>query len=167
METVEKTHLVWQDVCEDPKLQDLPFKIELTANGTLLMSPRRLKHGQRQHRIARLIEDHVPHVGTVIPECAIRTEDGTRVADVGWFSSQRWQVVEDEYEASVAPEICVEVLSPGNTVDEMNRKRKLYFVAGAAEVWICDIAGHMHFFNASGSCAAFRLVPTFPQHLDL
>lgn len=167
METLEKTHLLWKDVCEDPNLHDLPFKIELTANGTLLMSPTRLKHGQRQHRIARLLEDHVRVEGIIIPECAIRTQDGTRVADVGWFSRKRWAVVEDDYDASVAPEICVEVLSPGNTVEEMARKRVLYFGAGAEEVWICDIAGRMHFFDASGFLQASHLAPTFPLHLDL
>jgi len=35
----------------------------------------------------------------------------------------------------IAPEICVEVISPRNSPEEMAEKRALYFAAGADEVW--------------------------------
>ena len=47
---------------------------------------------------------------------------------------------------TIAPEICVEVVSPGNTRQEMEDKRALYFEAGAEEVWLCDVKGTLHFF---------------------
>lgn len=166
METIETTHLTWKDVCEDPNLRDLPFKIELTAQGQLLMSPTRLKHGDFQYSIARLLETHLSERGKIITECAIRTADGTRVADVGWFSQKRWTQVADAYDAPIAPEICIEVLSPGNTVEEMAMKRALYLEAGAQEVWICDIASTMHFFDADGQRTASALAPTFPHHIN-
>mgnify|MGYP001313879954 CR=1 FL=1 len=37
-----------------------------------------------------------------------------------------------------APEICLEILSPSNSIVEMEMKRALYFEAGAREVWECD-----------------------------
>ena len=37
---------------------------------------------------------------------------------------------------ALAPDICVEVLSPGNTVAEMKRKRTEFFTAGVKLVWI-------------------------------
>ncbi len=100
-------------------------------------------------------------------ECAIRTSDGTRVADIGWFSQARWEQVADAYDAPIAPEICIEVLSPGNTSEEMAMKRQLYFAAGAEKVWICDIAGVMHFFTSAGKHGRSASVPDFPAQMDV
>jgi Uma2 family endonuclease len=38
----------------------------------------------------------------------------------------------------VAPDLAVEVLSPGNTKKEMNRKIREYFLAGVRQVWLVD-----------------------------
>lgn len=40
--------------------------------------------------------------------------------------------------ASWTPDLVVEVLSAGNTREEMKRKLKEYFAAGVTIVWICD-----------------------------
>ena len=69
--------------------------------------------------------------GRASVELAIRTTDGTKVADAIWCSAERWAQIEDAYDAPVAPEICVEVLSPTNTEAEMETKRALYFKAGS------------------------------------
>ena len=34
----------WQEVCDDPSLQDLPFKIELNQHGEVIMNAVRVKH---------------------------------------------------------------------------------------------------------------------------
>ena len=39
---------------------------------------------------------------------------------------------------NVAPDLAVEVLSPGNTREEMQTKRNEYFAAGTQSVWIVD-----------------------------
>jgi Uma2 family endonuclease len=36
----------------------------------------------------------------------------------------------------VAPEICIEVVSPSNSVKELQEKREAYLASGAEEVWI-------------------------------
>lgn len=38
----------------------------------------------------------------------------------------------------IAPDLAVEVLSPGNTTGEMNRKLREYFLSGVREVWFID-----------------------------
>ena len=38
----------------------------------------------------------------------------------------------------LAPDLAVEVLSPGNTAAEMERKRREYFKAGVSVVWLVD-----------------------------
>jgi Uma2 family endonuclease len=72
--------------------------------------------------------------GKVLVECAIKTSRGTKVAGVALASNKRFMRIKSETDASVAPEVCVEVLSRSNTDKEMREKRKLYFERGAHEV---------------------------------
>jgi Uma2 family endonuclease len=58
------------------------------------------------------------------------------------------------------PEICVEILSPSNSVEEMVEKCALYFEAGAKEVWLCGMDGEITFYAPehsvhSGICRDF------------
>ena len=47
-----------------------------------------------------------------------------------------WQQHRCDNPLMVAPEICLEVISPSNSVKETQEKREAYFAAGAHEVWI-------------------------------
>ena len=151
----------WQEVCAHPSLQNLPFKIELNEWGQVVMSPTKLYHSAFQSRIARLL----PDVGTVLTECAIKTANGVKVADTAWVSDERWATIQDEAAASIAPEICVEVLSTSNTKEEIVEKRALYFAVGAREVWTCNKKGVMKFYDAQGEIKQSRLVPAFPSQI--
>ena len=119
----------WQEVCEHPSLKDLPFKIELDELGKIIMSPVKLYHSALQIRVAVILERLLKN-GIALSECAIKTNKGTKVADVAWVSSAIWAKIKAETEASIAPEICVEVISASNTKTEMAEKRQLYFEAG-------------------------------------
>jgi Uma2 family endonuclease len=68
-----------------------------------------------------------------------------------------------------APEICVEVLSPSNTEAEIREKMRLYFDAGAQEVWWCSQTGVMTFFGpaASKPLHGSKLCPRFPKQVKL
>ena len=44
--------LRWAELCNDTRLQDLPFKIELNAYGVMEMSPASTRHGRYQARVA-------------------------------------------------------------------------------------------------------------------
>jgi Uma2 family endonuclease len=151
----------WQEVCEHPSLKDLPFKIELDEIGRIIMSPVKLYHSAFQVKIALLLERFL-NGGIALSECAIKTQKGTKVADVAWASSQLWKQIKTEAEAPIAPEICVEIISAGNTQKEMTEKRALYFAAGAKEVWLCDEQGDMSFFNTEKQLEQSELVPLFP-----
>jgi len=156
----------WQEVCADPRLHDLPYKIELNERGQILMSPVRLYHSAFQGKIIKLLTQLL-QCGEAFPEFAIATEKGTKVADVVWCSDALWQQIKHQAESPVAPEICVEVLSATNTAEEMLEKRRLYFMHGAEEVWICDQNGTMQFFVAAGEIAHSNIVPAFPQRIAL
>jgi hypothetical protein len=68
-----------------------------------------------------------------------------------------------------APEICVEVLSPGNTQSEIEEKMALYFDAGAKEVWVCTGSGAMRFYELAKSqpMKNSRLCVKFPKQVKL
>ncbi|BAP56750.1 hypothetical protein THII_2453 [Thioploca ingrica] len=156
----------WQEVCEHPELQNLPFKIELNANGQILMSPVKVLHSLYQGRIEYLLRSLLP-LGEALPECAIKTSQGTKVADVAWVSAKRLAIIKYETECSIAPEICIEVCSRSNTDEEMTEKRTLYFERGAQEVWICDQNGQMSFYNPQGQLVQSKLVPKFPNKIEI
>ena len=49
----EALALRWAELCNDPRLRDLPGKIELNAYGVIEMSPDSNRHGINQVAIAR------------------------------------------------------------------------------------------------------------------
>lgn len=157
--------MTWQQVCEDKSLRDLPYKIELNRLGQIIMSPTRYKRGFFQSEIALLLKRLLSH-GFVVVECAVETSDGVIVADVAWSSPERHQINKETFSCTVAPEICVEVLSPANDSLEMDRKRALYFERGAFEYWTCDEIGHIAFFNRTGALAKSELCPAFPTRIE-
>ena len=156
----------WQEVCEHPSLKDLPFKIELDEWGRIIMSPVTLCRSLLQSEIEFLLRSLLKG-GKPLPECAIKTSKGTKVADVAWVSLDLLAKIKHETEASIAPEICIEVISTGNSKKEMLEKRQLYFEAGAKEVWLCDENGMMQFFNTQQKLTRSELVPEFPEKVDI
>ena len=156
----------WQDVCEDPRLNDLPYKIELNEYGKIVMSPQKVYHSILQGKIENLLRRY-QKIGEVFPECAIHTDKGTKVADVVWVSEARYQIIKKETECSVAPELCVEIFSDSNTQKEMNEKKALYFAQGAEEFWLCSENGDITFFDSSGQRSSSSLIPDFPDKIDL
>jgi len=155
----------WQEVCEHKDLQNLPFKIELNERGQVVMSPVKIMHSFFQGEIEHLLRTLTPS-GNAMPECAISTRKGTKVADVVWVSPERLREIIHETDSPIAPEICIEVFSDSNTPEEMEEKRLLYFEKGAEEVWFCSEEGEMSFFNASGESDSSSLVPGFPPKIE-
>jgi Uma2 family endonuclease len=156
----------WQDVCSRPDLQNLPFKIELDEHGKIIMSPVKVYHSALQGEMAAILRLHRKD-GVILTECAIRTRKGTKVADVSWASGEIYRTIRDEDECSVAPEVCIEVLSSSNTEDEIAEKKALYFEKGAKEVWLCDRTGRLEYFNPGGKVAKSDFFPDFPHTVEL
>jgi Uma2 family endonuclease len=154
----------WSEVLADPTLADLPFKVETNAHGVLLMTPPPSgSHSDRQGEIVFRLRSLLG--GRSLPECPISTIDGVRAADVGWYSDERYSQVAGQIAFELAPEICVEVISPSNTESELKQKKQLYFEAGADEVWFCREDGRMEFFVSSQPNAARTTsdrCPNFP-----
>jgi Uma2 family endonuclease len=152
----------WEQLCDDPSLENIPYRVELSRNGNLVMSPHRSYHSIFQSRIIRWLNQLLP-AGEAMPECPIESETGTVVADVAWASPEKVNRNFDSASWTESPEIVVEVLSPSNTEDEIRNKRTAVFARGAAEFWVCNAAGQIQFFGRRGRLAKSRLCPGFPN----
>ena len=155
----------WQEVCEHPSLQDLPFKIELSEKGEIIMNAVKVIHSLYQGEIEYLLRTLLKG-GRTLHECAIKTSKGIKVADVAWATLDTVRRIKDEVECSIAPEICIEVLSSSNTVDEMSEKINLYLEKGAREIWICE-NGVMYFYNTDGKLEHSIFAPSFPKKIEI
>ncbi len=81
------------------------------------------------------------------------------------MSPGRWEHIQETGDPStLAPEICVEVMSESNDWDEMHFKRTLYLEAGAEEVWVVTEEGAVRFF-ADEETKASGVLPGFPEHV--
>lgn len=139
----------WSEVIENPLLQNLPFKIELNKFGKILMSPASNNHGMIQADLVYELRTKLPN-GKVITECSIQTPDGVKVADVVWASDEFFAEYGVITPYVVAPEICVEIVSPSNSNKEMQEKITLYLAKGAHEVWLVDQTGEITYFSHQG-----------------
>ena len=126
------------------------------------MTPVKVSHSAFQGEIGFILRSLLSN-GKTLPECAVTTTKGTKVADVAWVSSSLFNRIKDEVECSVAPEICIEVISASNSKKEINEKKHLFMEAGAQEFWVCDEEGQLKFYNSTGELASSLLVPEFPK----
>lgn len=78
--------MTWEEVCADPLLADLPYKIELNQWVNIEISPARARHGEFQGEIAYLLRSMKPD-GYAITECPIKTSENVKVPDVVWIPS--------------------------------------------------------------------------------
>lgn len=164
-EQLELNRRRWSEILANSSLADLPYRIETNAYGELVMNPPPSgDHSKRQGQITILLAEHLGN--HTLPECPVSTIDGVKAADVGWYSAERFALVEGQNAFEIAPEICVEILSPGNTAAEMQHKRHLYFEAGAEEVWLCDQSGSLQYYASSAPDTQTKTSPRCPSFPD-
>ncbi len=156
----------WQDVLNDKSLRDLPYKIELNARGVIEMSPATNWHAFWQYEIGGLLRELLRGQGQGFTEGSIDTPGGVKVPDVAWASLAFIERYGRGTPFPRAPEICVEIISPSNSNQEIQAKSQLYFEQGALEVWLCNLEGQMRFLTPAGELERSNLVPDFPTRLE-
>lgn len=139
----------WAEVIDNPYFKNLPFKIELNRYGKIEMTPASNKHGRLQSHISALLERKLKK-GEALTECSIQTTEGVKVADAAWCSKAFIKQYGYETPYSHAPEICIEIVSPCNSKEEMTNKAKLYLQAGAKEAWILWENGIVDYYDQTG-----------------
>jgi Uma2 family endonuclease len=157
----------WDQLVGDSELAKIAGRVEMERFGRIILYPiASASHGSYQAEIGCLLQSLLRN-GRIFIACPISTADGVRAADVAWASEDCITQLENRNCFLRSPEICVEVLSPGNSETEMQEKMALYFDAGAKEVWLCETSGAMKFFADGQSVLASKLCPDFPAHIQL
>lgn len=146
----------YRALCDDPCLVNVRGKIELDVWGRLLITPPpSVYHGRVQANLTYQLKAVLG--GHVITEAPIVTPGGLFLPDVAWASSTFMSAHRSEFALTQAPEICIEIVSPSNSVKELNEKRDAYLAAGAAEVWIIfPQSKRCEFYNQQGLIAQSR-----------
>lgn len=154
----------YKELIENPYLQDLPFKIELDEHGTIQMTPASNRHGNFQVKIGHELFSRLK-AGEVMSECSIETSKGVKVANVAWAGVEFIEKRGFETPYPVAPELCVEIVSPSNSRPALEEKIGLYLARGAKEVWLCDEEGQIEFHSYEGRIPQSRIVPDMPPRI--
>jgi Uma2 family endonuclease len=163
----------WDRLADDPALRDLPYRIETNARGQLILSPPPRNRHSKQQKILLTLLDRFLDDGESYPEYAVATPGGVKAPDVVWMSAAREKTMDATGDpTTLAPEICVEVMSPTNTRAEMMEKTALYLDAGAKEGWIVEDDGTLRVYVAGEDGApteidASRLAPDTPARIRL
>jgi Uma2 family endonuclease len=160
----------WQEVVNDPQFSQRLERIETDARGQVIMVPppdfiHRSQAKQIQAHLDRLLGE-----ARALTEQPIETDIGAvKIADVVWLTREQCQQLlqDPNLPLQQAPPICVEIISPSNTVQQLDEKRAAYFATGAKEVWICERGGCMRFFEPAGELSHSRLVPRFPKQISI
>jgi Uma2 family endonuclease len=123
----------YQALCDDPRFENLPGKIELDSWGRILMSPATPYHGVLQGRLGRRL---AALGGETIMEAPVVTAVGLLVVDLAWASTDFVRTRNLHSPLTQAPELCIEIVSPSNSVKELREKIDAYLAAGAVEAWL-------------------------------
>lgn len=123
----------YRALCDDPMYANVPAKIELDTWGRMVMTPPSYYHGRIQGRLCQRL---AALGGEASCETPIATAMGLFLADAAWGSPEFIRAHGGETPLTRAPEICIEVVSPSNSAQEIEEKRIAYLAAGAEEVWI-------------------------------
>lgn len=131
--TYEELAERYRALCADPMFENLPGKVELDTWGRMVMSPASNYHGILQGRLTRRL---AVMAGEVIAEASVLTCNGLQVADIAWTSPEFLRENGTPTPFSRAPELCIEVASPSNSLKGLREKSAAYVAAGAKEAWI-------------------------------
>ena len=156
------SHL-WAEMAQN---EQLPDWYELTEHGEIIMSP---KPSNRHQRLCTEIAFQLRSQlgGEAVVEAAVLTTSaGIRVPDVVWMPEEKWQVVLIDQDLLQAPDLVVEVLSPGNRQAEINHKIQAYLASGIQEVIVVGLDGTITYHHPAGikPTSTFGITLTLPAH---
>jgi Uma2 family endonuclease len=113
---------------------------ELHHGEAVIMPPPKWGHSRIQARLQALLQRVLGDTFSVRVEMPFRPapEYEVWVADVGCVSVGRDDATAADEYLMGAPEVTIEVLSPSNTVDEINDKMAICMSNGCNSFWIVD-----------------------------
>jgi Uma2 family endonuclease len=128
-------------LAEFEALPDDGKKYELNQGELIVMPPAKAPHSRIIQRINRSLSAYVYErgIGEVYSEAGYflsrEPEPTVRQPDVSFLSSGRLNVLDNGYFAG-APDLAIEVASPGNDAAELDMKVSQYLTYGGKEAWV-------------------------------
>ena len=161
--TPDALRVRWQALASD---SESPDYYELNEYGEVILSPRPTNDHQR---VAQAVAQTLTaQLGMqAVCEVSVLTDKGIRVPDVVWMSEASWAQQKGQTPLQKVPDLCVEVLSAGNTREEITMKIGAYLRGGASEVIVVDRLGAISYHGNEGALdrSAFNLVLALPANL--
>jgi len=119
-----------------------PVYHELRHGEVVSVTRPKLKHAILRAGLRRIFEELAEPGSYVETEVAFRPkpEYELRVADVAYLSKERFERTDMDDYIQGAPDLVIEVLSPSNTVYEINEKEAICLENGCKEFWVLDPA---------------------------
>jgi Uma2 family endonuclease len=143
---------------------DVPW--ETNGQGQLIVNPPiGLVHAKRADRLIEVLRTGLPG-WRIWPEVGIHTADGVKAPDITAASPGFDEVTDEHGFLAQAPELCIEIMSPSNSWEEMRHKSLLYLAAGAIEAWVCAEDGQLHVFGGAGQVSSSELVADLPAKIE-
>ncbi len=118
-------------------LPDDGMKHELTEGELIVMPPPKPRHGDCQLTLGAVLREFVVSrgLGRVYTESGYRlTPDTVRGPGVSFVRTSRLQDPDQYFDG--APDLAVEIVSPGDDASDLREKIKQYLDAGTAVVWV-------------------------------
>lgn len=87
------------------------------------------------------------------PDATFQIGDNDRLPDVAFVSAARIPAEgETDEKWRLAPDLAVEIISPGDVWEKLNRKIREYFAAGVRQVWLISLElREVHVYDAPKS----------------
>jgi len=133
---------------------------ELVRGRLIVREPPSTYHGQVSGRLTYLLGHHIYDrgVGEVFGQDTgfhiFSNPDSVRAPDVAFVRKERLERLPRRGFARLAPELCVEVMSPDDRPGEVLSKVGDWLEAGVVLVWVIDPAKHeARVYRADGSIA--------------
>lgn len=134
------THLMTVEEFRNQPEDSGPVYHELRHGEMVSVTRPKFKHLLIQSRLRDALKAVAPVGSFVELEVAFRPlpQYELWVADIAYLSAERFAGVDPEDNVAGAPDLVIEVLSPSNTVDEMNERERICLENGAREFWVVD-----------------------------
>lgn len=124
----------WRELAANPIYEEVAGKVELTEWGEVVMTPVGKSHGLLAAKAANILQQALG--GHAMVEVGVATAIGIRAPDVLWCSNAWLAAHPEDMPLLAAPELCIEIASPGNALPMLREKALAYVNAGAVEAWV-------------------------------
>ena len=115
------------------------YRVELDRGVLVMTASARMLHNRVRDRLGVSIHAFAQanNLGEIFWETDFRLDSSTiRIPDLAFLTAARMAGLDLHQRPSGAPDLAVEVVSPGNDADDLARKVQQYLLTGAQLVWV-------------------------------